>query len=400
MTTTTRTTDRHTDGRSPSPRRPRHGAAGALGRLRAEERGSALAFAALAFLGILGMLALAIDLGMLYETRGQAQRTADAAALAGAGALVDYGNDPGVEDRAYEYAEEYVDENPVRGELASLEPGDVDVDLDEWRVTVTVHRTVERENPVSTLFGRIIGKGTVDVRAIATAEAAEAGGAKCLLPLAIPDRWYDTEQFGVYDPEEGDDVCGSDDCYIPWPEENFTGYSNEDIGEEILIKPFQGDGSQMNESWYYPWRPPGQQGADDYRQNILECMDEELVYEFGDTVDTEPGNMAGPTRQGFEDLIDQDPDAYWDSANECVTRGDGCIFDSPRIRPAPMFDPREAPDPGSKPFVFRNFANVFVEELEGKGNVYVRFLGLGGVPGGDTSGDDEGPAVRFVRLIQ
>lgn len=392
--TTTRTTDRHTDGRSPSPRRPPRGAGGALGRLGAEERGSALAFAALAFLGILGMLALAIDLGMLYETRGQAQRTADAAALAGAGALVDYGNDPGVEDRAYEYAEEYVDENPVRGELASLEPGDVDVDLDEWHVTVTVHRTVERENPVSTLFGRIIGKGTVDVRAIATAEAAEAGGVKCLLPLAIPDRWVDANDDGLYDEDDGD-------FYIPWPEENFTGYHSGDIGEEILIKPFQGDGSQMNASWYYPWRPPGQSGAADYRENIMNCVDEELVYEFGDEVDTEPGNMAGPTRQGFEDLIDQDPDAHWDSGNQCVTRGDRCIFDSPRIRPAPMFDPREAPDPGSQPFTFRNFSNVFVERVEGKGNVYVRFLGLAGVPGGGSSSDDdEGSAVRFVRLIQ
>lgn len=384
--TTTRTTDRHTDGRPP------RGAAGALGRLRAEERGSALAFAAVAFLGILGMLALAIDLGMLYETRGQAQRTADAAALAGAGALVDFGNDPGVEDQAFEYAEEYVDENPVRGELASLEPGDVDVDLDEWRVTVTVHRTVERENPVSTLFGRIIGKGTVDVRAIATAEAAEAGGVKCLLPLAIPDRWFDANGDGLYDEDDGD-------FYIPWPEENFTGYHSGDIGEEIVIKPFK-ENQRMNASWYYPYRPEGDQGGADYRDNIRECVDEDQVYEFGDEVDTEPGAMIGPTKQGFEDLIDQDPNAHWDSGNQCVTRGDGCIFDSPRIRPAPMFDPREAPDPGSKPMTFRNFGNFFVDRIQGN-EVYGRFLGLAGVPGGGSSSDDdEGSAVRFVRLIQ
>lgn len=386
------TTERGIGGRSSSSR-----ADGALRRLAAGERGSALAFTAVAVLGILGMLALAIDLGMLYETRGQAQRTADAAALAGAAALVDYGNDPGVEDRVYEYAEPYVEENPVRGVVASMEPGDVDVDLDDWRVTVTVHRTAERENPVSTLFGRIIGKETVDVTAVATAEAAEAGGAKCLLPLAIPDRWYDANDDGLYDTDDGD-------YYEPWPGDGSppspTGYSNDDIGEEILIKPFKKN-QQMNESWYYPWRPPGQQGADDYRENITSCVDEDLVYEFGDTVDSEPGNMAGPTRQAFQDLIDQDPDAYWDDVNECVTRGDGCIFDSPRIRPAPMFDPREAPDPGSKPFVFRNFANVFVEKVEGQGDVYVRFLGLSGVPGGgDTSEDDDGRAVRFVRLIQ
>jgi hypothetical protein len=345
-----------------------------------------------AVLGILGMLALAIDLGMLYEARGQAQRTADAAALAGAAALVDYGNDPGVEDRVYEYAEPYVEDNPVRGVVASMEPGDVDVDLEEWRVTVTVHRTAERDNPVSTLFGRVIGKETVDVAAVATAEAAEAGGAKCLLPLAIPDRWFDANDDGLYDEEDGD-------YYIPWPEDDATGYGNEDIGEEIVIKPFKESG-RMNESWYYPFRPEGDQGGADYRDNIVDCVDEDYVYEFGDEVDTEPGAMIGPTKQGFQDLIDQDPDARWDDVDECVTRGDGCIFDSPRIRAAPMFDPREAPDPGSKPLTFTNFANIFVDRIQGN-EVYGRFLGLSGVPGGgDTSGDDDGPAVRFVRLIQ
>ena len=363
-----------------------------------DDEGSVLAFAALAILGILGMLALGIDLGLLYDARGQAQRTADAAALAGASALVDYGNDAGVEDEVYRRVAEYVERNPVRGELASVEPGDVDVDLEEWRVTVTAYRTTGRENPVATLFGGIIGFEEVDVTAVATAEAAEAGGASCLLPLAIPDRWYDANDDGLYDEEDGD-------YYIPWPEDNYTGYSNQDIGEEILIKPFQGDGSQMNESWYYPWRPEGQQGADDYRDNIINCIDEDRIYEFGDEVDTEPGNMAGPTRQGFQELIDQDPEAYWDGSlrggEGCVSRPDvdHCIFDSPRIRPAPMFDPREAPDPGAKPFTFRNFANIFVDRIEGKGNVYARFLGLGGAVPGETS-DDDGPALRFVRLIQ
>lgn len=375
-----------------SPAAGNRGAVGRLRRLADEERASALAFAAVAFLGILGMLALAIDLGMLYETRSQAQRAADAAALAGAAALVDYGNDPGVEDQVYEYLEPYVEENPVRGEVASVEPGDVEVNLDEWHVTVTAHRTVERENPVSTLFGRIIGKETVDVRAVATAEAAEAGGAKCLLPLAIPDRWEDVNDDGLYDPEDGD-------FYIPWPEDGATGYSNDDIGDEIVIKPFKESG-KMNESWYYPWRLSDEPGGAEYREKIKSCVDEDVVHEFGDEVETEPGAMIGPTKQGFEDLIGQDPDARWDDVRGCVTRGDGCIFESPRIRAAPMFDPREAPDPGNKPLTFRNFASIFVDRIQGN-EVYGRFLGLSGVPGsGETSDEDNGSAMRFVRLIR
>lgn len=363
----------------------------AVDRLRTEERGSALAFTAVAFLGLLGMLALAIDLGMLYEARNQAQRAADAAALAGAAALVDLGNDPGVEEQAYEYARRYVEENPVRGEVASMQPSDVEVDLDDWRVTVTVHRTAERGNPVSTLFGQIIGIDAVDVTALATAEATAAGGVNCLLPLAIPDRWHDADDDGLYEPDDGD-------YYIPWPEDGFTGYSSDDIGTEIVIKPFKKSG-QMNESWYFPWRPPGQSGAADYRENIRGCVDPSITYTFGQEVETEPGAMIGPTKQGFQDLIEQDPEARWSQDLGCVTRGDGCVASSPRIRPAPMFDPRDAPDPGAKPLTFTNFASIFVSRIQGN-EVYAVFMGLGGVAPAEESGETEGPAARIVRLIQ
>lgn len=350
-----------------------------------------LAFTALAVSGLMAMLALAVDLGLLYDARGQAQRTADAAALAGAAALVDLGNDPGVEERVYEYAQPYVERNPVRGEVASMERGDVTVDLEDWQVTVTVHRTAERGNPVETLFGDIVGFDAVDVTATATAEAAEAGGVNCLLPLAIPDRWHDDNDDGLYDEDDGD-------YYIPWPEDGWTGYSTDDIGNDIVIKPFQESG-RMNESWWYPWRPEGQQGADDYRENIEECVDPSRIYEYGESVDTEPGAMVGPTKQGFRNLIDQDPDAYWDSGLGCVSRGDGCVDSSPRIRPAPMFDPRETPDPGSKPLTFTNFASIFVSHLQGN-EVHAVFMGFSGVSQADPSGSATGPAVRFTRLIQ
>jgi len=260
---------------------------------------------------------------------------------------------------------------------------------------VTVHRTEGRGNAVETLFGPVIGFDEVDVTATATAEAAEAGGVNCLLPLAIPDRWYDANGDGLYDEADGD-------YYEPWSEDadNATGYSDDDIGETIVIKPFKESG-RMNESWYYPWRPEGQQGGDDYRENIRECVDPSLVYEFGQEVDTEPGAMIGPTKQGFSDLIAEDPGAYWDSGDECVKReGEtGCVASSPRIRPAPMFDPREAPDPGSKPFTFTNFASIFVSHIQGN-EIYGIFLGLSGVAPADPSGSTTGPAVRFVRLVQ
>ena len=361
--------------------------------LHRDDRGAALAFTALAVGGDIGMLALAIDLGMLYEARTAAQRTADAAALAGAAALVDLGNDPGVEDQVYDYALPFVEENRVRGETASVQPSDVTVNLEEWRVTVTVHRTADRGNAVETLFGSIVGADEVDVSAVATAEAVEAGGVNCLLPIAIPDRWYDADGDGLFEPED-------EDYYIPQPGEDATGYGTDDIGTEIVIKPFQKSG-RMNASWWYPWRPPGQQGAADYRENIVRCMDEDEVYDVGATVTTEPGAMVGPTKQGFRELIQEDPDAYWDAGEQCVARpGDGCVDSSPRIRPAPMFDPREAPDPGHQPFTFTNFASIFVKGMQGN-EVHGVLLGLGGVsPADDPSGSESGPAFRITRLVR
>ena len=64
-----------------------------LGRMRRYythrgERGISLAFVVIAIFALLGMAALAIDLATLYVGRAQAQRVADAAALAGAKTLV------------------------------------------------------------------------------------------------------------------------------------------------------------------------------------------------------------------------------------------------------------------------------------------------------------------------
>ncbi len=371
--------------RTPQSRLPRRSP---LACFWTDDRGSVLAFSAIAILGILGMLALSIDLGMLYEARGEAQRTADAAALAGAGALVDFGNDPGVEVRVFEYASIYAAANLVRGQVASMEPADVVVDLAAWTVTATVHRTAARANPVATVFGRIIGFNTIDVNAIATAQATEAGWVNCLLPLALPDRWFDANADGLYDTGDGD-------FYIPWPEAGATGYGYNDVGTELIIKPFKG--SKLNESWWYAWRPPGQQGGADFRANIAGCTDPDLILGFGDTVDTEPGAMLGPAKQGFNDLIEQDPGAVWDAGLKCVTHGGGICGYSPRIRPMPMFDPRFAPDPGKKPFTFTNFANVFVDRIQAN-DVYVVLMGLAGVAAGGAGGG--GAAVRIVRLVR
>jgi len=62
--------------------RPRRGPAP-----RSRERGVTLALVALAMFGVIAMAALSIDVGTLYQANAEAQRSADAAALAGARVL-------------------------------------------------------------------------------------------------------------------------------------------------------------------------------------------------------------------------------------------------------------------------------------------------------------------------
>lgn len=374
-----------------------------------EQRGAALIVVAGGMLAVTSAMALAIDVGLLTTARVEAQRAADAAALAGAGAFI---GSPGNSELARALATEYAARNRVRWQAVNVLEEDIIVDTDALTVTVYVYRTRERGDAIPTFFARVFGINEVDIAAMATAEAAPAGGINCLLPVAVPDRWYEAGGPGNdpndYNPEDGD-------YYIPWAQPNtdppvfndsFTGYAERDLGVRIPLKTNTANGG-LNPSWYYPWRPPGQSGASDYRTNIQMCVDPSIMYFVGIQVETEPGNMAGPTMKGFRDLIDQDPTARWNSTLNCVV-SDGYqastvashCRNSPRIRPVPLFNPTEAPDPGMKPFEFTNFAGMFVDEIQGK-TVYGRWLGYTGInPASPDEATTAGPLFKVLRLIE
>lgn len=377
-------------------------------RLR-EQRGAVLIMVAGGILALTSVVALAIDVGLLTTARTEAQRAADAAALAGAGAFV---VSPGNGELARVLATEYAAQNRVRWQPVTVLEDDIIIDTDALTVTVYVYRNRERGDAIPTFFARVFGVNEVDIAAVATAEAAPAGGINCLLPVAIPDRWEEGSVAGN-DPDDFDPEFG--DVYVPWVEpgsepavynEGFTGYAEKDLGVQIALKSNTPNGG-LNPSWYYPWRPPGQSGATDFRANVSTCVDPSILFYVGIDVETEPGNMSGPTMQGFSDLIDQDPTARWNSTLKCVVSdghqatidGSKCRH-SPRIRPVPLFDPSEAPDPGAKPFRFTNFAGIFVEEIQGK-TVYGRWLGYTGFrPASPDEDTTAGPLFKVLRLIE
>jgi hypothetical protein len=143
---------------------------------------------------------------------------------------------------------------------------------------------------------------------------------------------------------------------------------------------------------------PGSTGAADYRWNIGHCNT--TVMKFGDTYDSEPGNMVGPTKQGMDDLIALDPDAYWDtSTNRVVSK----MKPSPRVRAIPLFDPAYYADGKlngrNASLKFVNYLGFFVERMQGN-EVVGRITPIGGMRQGTGGPAPAGAFPMSIRLVQ
>lgn len=379
-------------------------------RLRCQRGGIAL-FLAISMTALLGSAAISIDVGHMMNARAQSQAVADLSALAGAAAFIQAPG-PTVATTADTWAKQFALLNTVDRSAVSLLSSDIGIDVPNRRVQVTVFNTAARGNPVSTVFARVLGINSVDIVTTAIAEAAVGGGVTCILPLFLVDQW---DELGG-SPLQFDNGIDYYEPYIPsaWTA-TYTGYDQSDIGMSIVIKPAQGPMSQTgapNQSWYYPFDAANIPGGAAYRAAISGCTDPSFVYSIGMSLWVEPGAMIGPTAQGFQDLINQDPSATWDPGLNCVVdasnlgsgNGANCRA-SPRLRPAPMLDPSSTPASGKQQVTITNFAGIFVDRVQGN-NVYVTFAGWSGVGlgggaggGGGGGGGAVAPIVLYVRLI-
>src|SRR5436189_72455 len=105
------------------------------------------------------------------------------------------------------------------------------------------------------------------------------------------------------------------------------------MGTVLVLR--AGTGDQINPSFYFSWKMPGDTGGSFYRDNIANCN--QTVIRTNDPIIQEPGDKSGPTIQGINDLIAKDPNAYWDTSCVCVK---GSAYgSSPRVFPIPMYDP-------------------------------------------------------------
>src|SRR5216684_3095918 len=174
-------------------------------RRRPEERGQTIVLVAIALVSLLGMAALAIDVTTMYVARGEMQRAADAAALAGAKAFVDSGvtTDPTNVTRqglAQTMATSVINSILTQNNVSGAAPVLVAATPDFTRpgnpqISVTLQRT-----NLPTFFARIWGTKLVTVTASAVAEAYNASSSqnstayyvpitpKCVKPLLIANK--------------------------------------------------------------------------------------------------------------------------------------------------------------------------------------------------------------------
>jgi hypothetical protein len=162
---------------------------------------------AVSLFALLGMVALAVDLGMLLKVRGDAQRAADAAALAGAaefltGKAYDRRNEAAIQ--AWQFAGSNtvgwyaVDTSgPIFSDsgtrrIVNTPEAYIQVIPDEYKVRVFIRRAA-----TSTWFGNLLGLDFVTITAKSAAVATNAGESKCVKPFALPDTWDETGQDNI-----------------------------------------------------------------------------------------------------------------------------------------------------------------------------------------------------------
>jgi hypothetical protein len=423
-----------------------------------EERGAVLVHAAIAMLALMAFNALVIDYGALWLSRSQAQNAADAAALAGAISLAF--DDPDDIPRAQSAAASAGEVNLVLGQAPSIIPAtDVTLipcppgapGLPDTCIRANVYRSAARANALPTFFAQIMGIGSQDIRATATAQVQTGNAVECMKPWAVADKWDENWANGaayngpwtidsVFDKytKEGntyvlDPTVTTPDVYIaPTPGDPGTGFTpfdadgnpTSDYGLPFVLKIGTAE-SRLSAGWFLALDLLNEDGssgsgASDYRDNIKGCNG--TVYQIGDTltVSSEQGNMVGPTRQGVEGggpggmaLTEKDPGATWNTSTRSIQGScapgvcaDGIWYArSPRIVPVPLFDIDAffAGSPTGKTTVnITNIIGFFIEGMCGTGNrdVCGRLVAIPGLTKGSGSVTESASFLRKVLLVR
>lgn len=362
---------------------------------RADERGTVLVHVAVGLVALIGFSVLSVDYGVLWASRRQAQNAADAGALAGAISLafVDQTDQALARNSALAVAQQ----NNIWDGPPDVLAGDITFPpcppgapgVPDTCIKVDVFRNQRSGgNPLPMFFGQILGLQNQGVQATATAQMLVGDRADCVKPWAVPDKWIelnpgagpwlptsDFERYVQNGPNAGQ-LLNPADVYTPPSQAGpGTGFRlPDDYGVPITLK--HGNPQQaISPGQFFPVviNPVEGPGGANYRDNIATC--DPTVIGPGTILQTEPGNMVGPTSQGVADLIALDPFASWDpSANGGLgapsggCMGAGSCTTSPRLVAIAVFNPDtfdSGRTSGRIDVVVTNVLGFFIDGMQG-----------------------------------
>lgn len=301
---------------------------------RKHQGGATLVMVAAGLGVLLGMSALSIDLTAMYVTRNEAQRAADAGALAGATVFVDVGctvasggcvKGGPQEAPARQQAIAAASQNPVGGQAPtagnpSADPPiipTVEVDFsyptpEEPQITVTVHRDTAHGNAMATYFAKALGISAVDISASAKAEAFNPTGSdipigvQCLRPFLVPN--CDPVHADPADPANLNPACDTTAGYFIDPTTRAIVHPGDYEPSNpktsgVFGMPWTLHTDAGPSEWYLIKFEPSSSGSD-LRTYISTCAPKTIS--CGSKLDTLVGAKAGPVAQGVNELIHAD----------------------------------------------------------------------------------------------
>lgn len=207
-----------------------------------DERGAVGVMVALALLALAGVAALAVDLAAMHVRRSSLQTSADAAALAGAGAMISYGNDlTKVRTVILDFARKNLDsqDNPTiavqTADIVFYKDGVVNTTSPN-QVEVTVRRAQARGNAMGLFFGRVIDVDSADISAKARAGVVNAASSKCLKPWSVATKftWNDYAESSS-SKYYGNGMLDTGSA-LEMASLQVTGYAAADVGTQITLK--------------------------------------------------------------------------------------------------------------------------------------------------------------------
>lgn len=266
--------------------------AGNLQHAASAQRGAILPLAAIGMLALVGVSGLALDMGHLYLNRTRLQNAVDAAAISGAKTLNELGNTAAAQAAAITDARTAFQNNAVasgNSELLNIADTNVNVQFSNALNPFTAGGANPRYIRVAvaaanfswpTWLIRVLGSGFTK---------SNVGGSAVAGPMSVcPDNILPM-------------IACTDDAHAGSPP-NF-GYV---VGQDYTLKIPAGNNPDS------PVGPGNFQllslncgnGADCVRDNLAGAFNNTLCTGTNSNAVTQPGNLAGPTKQGLNSRLD------------------------------------------------------------------------------------------------